>query len=123
MSLFGPMRQIGYVVRDIEKAMRHWVEVNQVGPWFYTERFVVDEFWYRGKRQEKLEISAALANSGDMQLELIQQRCETPSLFQEFMGTSGEGMQHFAVWADDYEALYRRALGSNFTIGQEARLS
>ena len=54
MSLFGPMRQIGYVVRDIEKAMRHWVEVNQVGPWFYTERFVVDEFWYRGKRQEKL---------------------------------------------------------------------
>ena len=34
--LFGPMRQIGYVVRDIEKAMRHWVEVNRVGPWFYA---------------------------------------------------------------------------------------
>jgi hypothetical protein len=28
-TLFGPMRQIGYVVRDIEKAMRHWVEVNR----------------------------------------------------------------------------------------------
>ena len=22
--LFGPMRQVGYVVRDIEKAMNHW---------------------------------------------------------------------------------------------------
>ena len=28
-TLFGPMRQIGYVVRDIEKAMRHWGEVNR----------------------------------------------------------------------------------------------
>ena len=65
----------------------------------------------------RLEISAALANSGDMQLELIQQRCETPSLFREFMDTSGEGMQHFAVWADEYDALYKHALGSNFTIG------
>ena len=34
--LFGPMRQVGIVVRDIEKAMRHWVEVCGVGPWFYT---------------------------------------------------------------------------------------
>ena len=49
--LFGPVRQIGYVVRDIEKAMHHWVEVNRIGPWFYTERFAVNEFWYRGQRQ------------------------------------------------------------------------
>ena len=36
--LFGPMRQVGIVVRDIEKAMRHWVEVCGVGPWFYAEQ-------------------------------------------------------------------------------------
>ena len=36
--LFGPMRQVGMVVRDIEKAMRHWVEVCGVGPWFYAEQ-------------------------------------------------------------------------------------
>jgi Glyoxalase/Bleomycin resistance protein/Dioxygenase superfamily len=30
--LFGPMRQVGIVVRDIEKAMRHWVEACGVGP-------------------------------------------------------------------------------------------
>jgi hypothetical protein len=36
--LFGPMRQVGIVVRDIEKAMRNWVEVCGVGPWFYAEQ-------------------------------------------------------------------------------------
>ncbi len=43
--LFGPMRQVGIVVRDIEKAMRHWVEVCGVGPWFYTEQLPMDEFF------------------------------------------------------------------------------
>ena len=42
--LFGPMRQVGIVVRDIEKAMRHWVEVCGVGPWFYAEQLPMDEF-------------------------------------------------------------------------------
>jgi hypothetical protein len=30
--LFGDMRQVGIVVRDIEAAMRHWVEVCGIGP-------------------------------------------------------------------------------------------
>ena len=41
--LFGPMRQVGIVVRDIEKAMRHWVEVCGVGPWFYAEQLPMDD--------------------------------------------------------------------------------
>ncbi len=121
-TLFGPMRQIGYVVRDIEKAMRHWVEVNRVGPWFYAERYAVDEFWYGGVRQKGLEVSVALTNCGDMQLELIQQRCDTPSMFQDFLAAGHEGMQHFAVWPDDYDGLYRRALSAGFAVGQEGRL-
>ena len=35
--LFGPLRQMGFVVRDIDRAMRHWIEVCGVGPWFVAE--------------------------------------------------------------------------------------
>ena len=75
--LFGPMRQVGIVVRDIEKAMRHWVEVCGVGPWFYAEP--MDEFRYK-RRSYDLKVSIAVANSGDVQLELISatQRCTEP---------------------------------------------
>jgi Glyoxalase/Bleomycin resistance protein/Dioxygenase superfamily len=46
--LFGDFRQVGIVVRDIEAAMTHWVEVCGVGPWFYTDKLAVDAFTYRG---------------------------------------------------------------------------
>ena len=46
--LFGELRQVGIVVRDIEAAMKHWVEVCGVGPWFYTDKLGVTEFSYRG---------------------------------------------------------------------------
>ena len=82
--LFGELRQIGIVVRDIESAMKHWVAVCGVGPWFYTDKFAVTEFGYRGTRYDDIHISIALANSGDVQLELIQQRCETPSIIATF---------------------------------------
>src|SRR5580693_8153296 len=82
--LFGPMRQVGIVVRDIEKAMRHWVQVCGVGPWFYTEQLPMDEFRYKGRIYD-LKVSIALANSGDVQLELIQQRCDSPSLYRDFL--------------------------------------
>jgi hypothetical protein len=117
--LFGPMRQIGFVVRDIEKAMRHWIDVNRVGPWFYAERFAFNEFSYQGRRNDGVNLSVALANCGDMQLELIQPRDDTPSMWRDFLQAGHEGMQHFAVWPEDYDALYRRALEAGFRAGQE----
>ena len=102
--LFGPMRQVGIVVRDIDKAMRHWVEVCGVGPWFYAERLPIDEFRYRGRRYD-IEMSVALANSGDVQLELIQQRNDVPSLYRDFLGAGHEGMQHWSSWPENYHQI------------------
>ena len=85
--LFGPMRQVGIVVRDIEKAMHHWVEVCGIGPWFYAEQLPLTEFRYKGRVYD-IKMSVALANSGDVQLELIQQRCDSPSLYRDFLVSS-----------------------------------
>ncbi len=65
--IFGPVRQNGYVVRDIDAAMRHWVETLGVGPWFYIDRVQCDYFRYRGEASP-VEMSIALANSGDLQI-------------------------------------------------------
>ena len=92
--LFGDMRQVGIVVRDIEAAMRHWVEICGVGPWFYADRLAFTAFTYAGRRYDDAHISIALANSGDVQLELIQQRCDTPSMYRDFLAAGHEGMQH-----------------------------
>ncbi|MCH8188689.1 MAG: VOC family protein [Proteobacteria bacterium] len=41
---FGNVAQNGYVVRDIEAAMRHWSAVLGVGPWFYAEQAPIENF-------------------------------------------------------------------------------
>jgi len=117
--LFGSFRQVGIVVRDIESAMKHWSEVCGVGPWFYADKFTVSSFAYNGKRYDDLHASIALANSGDVQLELIQQRCDTPSMYKEFLAAGREGMQHWSSWPEDYDAVLQRALANGYTVAQE----
>ena len=116
--IFGPMRQVGIVVRDIERAMNHWVEVCGVGPWFYVEELQLAEFCYKGQRYD-IKMSVAVANSGDMQLELIQQRCSSPSLYRDFLAAGHEGMQHWATWTANYSEDRNRALRSGWQMGQE----
>jgi len=117
--LFGPLRQMGIVVRDIDAAMKHWVDVCGVGPWFYTDKLAVSAFTYRGTRYDDIHLSIALANSGDVQLELIQQRCNTPSMYRNFLGAGREGLQHWSSWQENYDEIRDRALSSGYQIGQE----
>jgi hypothetical protein len=117
--LFGPLRQMGIVVRDIEAAMKHWVDVCGVGPWYYTDKLAVTGFTYRGRRHDDIHLSIALANSGDVQLELIQQRCQTPSMYQDFLAKGHEGLQHWSSWPENYDEIYARALATGYTVGQE----
>src|SRR5262245_31746221 len=63
--IFGDIVQNGYVVRDIAAAMRHWIEVLGVGPWFYIERLPAPDFTYKGQ-PSPVDVSLALANSGPL---------------------------------------------------------
>jgi hypothetical protein len=117
--LFGSLRQMGYVVRDIQGAMKHWVEVCGVGPWFYADRLPLTGFRYRGRSYDGIHVSVALANSGDVQLELIQQRDDSPSLYRDFLAAGHEGLQHWSSWPEDFQARRDRAVADGWTIGQE----
>ena len=119
--IFGAVTQNGYVVRDIHAAMDHWVKVMGVGPWFYVDRVQTDYFRHRGEASP-LEMSVALANSGDLQIELIQQRNDAPSMYKEFLDAGHEGLQHMAYWTRDYQGLYDKALSLGYKVGQEGQI-
>lgn len=118
--IFGNPNQMGYVVRDIHAAMDAWV-AHGVGPWFYFEKIETDYFRYRGA-DSPMQMSAAIANSGDMQIELIQQRNDAPSLYMDFVNSGREGFQHISYWTTDYQALYDSALNHGYVIGHEGSI-
>jgi len=110
---FGGITQNGYVVRDIEAAMRHWIGLG-IGPWYYAARAPIERFSFRG-RPSDVDVSIALANSGSLQIELIQQRNEAPSMYREFLDAGHEGLQHVAYWTDQFD----RALATAEELGWE----
>ena len=120
--IFGEIRQNGYVVRDVEAAMHHWTTVLGVGPFFYFERVAMDEFDYRGK-PSPLDVSIALANSGSLQIELIQQRNDAPSMYRDFLEREPRGgLQHVAYWTQTYDVDFQRLEASGYTVGQSGRI-
>jgi hypothetical protein len=119
--IFGSVAQNGYVVRDIRTAMDHWIKVMGVGPWYYMDLVKTDYFRHRG-RDSDVEMSIALANSGDLQIELIQQRNDAPSMYKEFLDSGCEGLQHMSYWSRDYQSLYDRALSLGYKVGHEGQI-
>jgi len=116
-QIFGQVAQNGYVVRDIRASMDKWLELG-VGPWFYFGKVEMDYFRHRGVDQD-LEMSVAIANSGDLQIELIQQRNDVPSMYREFLDAGHEGMQHMSYWTEDFQGLYDSATSLGFKVGHE----
>lgn len=100
----GAVRQIGYVVTDLDDAISGWLKMG-VGPWFVI-RDLPQQVTYRGVPCE-VKLSLALSNSGDLQVELIQQLDETPSIFTEFL-TTGGGFHQLAYWTADFDAAMTR---------------
>ncbi|HOE17071.1 MAG TPA: VOC family protein [Syntrophorhabdaceae bacterium] len=122
MLKLGPVRQVGYIVKDIEKAMREWITLS-VGPWFYTEKVPVENFMYMGKPSD-VQFAAALANSGDIQIELIQQLNDAPSLYRDFLASGAEGIQHISHWLDteEFENQYDELIQRGFIAGHEGTI-
>src|SRR3954451_15573228 len=81
---------------------------------------------YRGERYEPHN-SVALANSGSVQVELIQPRNDVPSMYRDFLRAGHTGLQHVACWTENYDADLKRLLAQGFKpvmggeVGQRGR--
>jgi hypothetical protein len=121
-ATFGPIRQNGYVVRDIQAAMAHWSKVMGVGPFFFVEEVPVSRFEYNGISSD-LKMSIALANSVDLQIELIEQHNDAPSMYLDFLEDNPKGgLQHVAFWTQDFDEDFERAISEGLTVGQRGQI-
>ncbi len=106
--------QAAWVVNDLEQSMQRWIETLRVGPFFVVPHCKVEGVSYRGA-PAPLDFSAALAQAGPMQIELIQQHGDGPSAYRDMFAKGQEGFHHCCVMTNTFDAdLERhRAAGSS----------
>ena len=104
--------QMAYVVEDIHQAINEWATRLKIGPWFLIDRLPMVRAEYRGKPAQ-MEVSLAMSFAGHMNVELIQQRDDAPSVYREVIEKRGYGFHHFGVatWKFDEEVERYRAAG------------
>lgn len=99
---FGPVRQVGYIVRDVEESIRTFVDVLGVGPFFTMLGYPVMNYEFEGRRSEPV-VNVAVAYSGPVQIELIQPLGEAPSLYRELLAEGRPGPHYVTYWVRDLE--------------------
>ncbi len=95
--------QVAYIVEDIQDAMTSYSRLLRVGPWFVTGPFVPREGRYRGA-PTAMQVTLAVAFSGHLMVELVQQHDELPSVYRETIERTGYGFHHYGVPVRDLEA-------------------
>jgi len=104
---FGAIRQLGYLVENIEVAVDAWMDSLHVGPWTIIKNVPL-ACTYLGRPSQPV-IDIALSYRGDIQIELIQQINEEPSPYTSYFQQKKFGLHHTAYISDDISGTLQQA--------------
>jgi hypothetical protein len=94
------IKQLGIIVQDAEEIARNYWELFGVGPWMFIDLKPphLTDVTLHGiaiHNDVNLHIKAAIAQWGDLQIELLQP-VKGPSTYMEFLKTRGQGIHHLS---------------------------
>jgi len=110
--LIDTIYQVCFVVTDLQAAIKTWTEQLKVGPFLVFENFT---FTDDDGAPLPVDISLALAYSGDNFIELIQLNAGRPSIY-DFVADAGGGFHHIAKLTSDLEASIAEAEAAGFPL-------
>ena len=108
------LMQVALMVEDLEAACTRWTRTTGIGPFLIVPHVVLEEYDYRGRKSSGLDFSVAIAQSGGVQIELVEQHCDNPSAYRDTIGKGGQGFHHLAIYTGDYDAEYARYIEEGF---------
>jgi methylmalonyl-CoA/ethylmalonyl-CoA epimerase len=100
-SAFTKVIQVGIVVKDLDQTIAR-LEMLGIGPFQRRSLPAGRREWFRDQPMDASP-RIAMANIGEMPIELIEPAPGVPSPHREFLETKGEGIQHIACAVDDVE--------------------
>jgi hypothetical protein len=119
IASIGPVMQIAFVPEDFDAALEHWTTVMGVGPFFLLENLKLEGMYYRGEPSDCV-FTLALAYWGDIQVELIRQENDSPSIYRDL--SNNGAMHHVCILTDDVAAARRKLLAAGAELLVEAKV-
>ncbi len=108
-----PIFQHAYYVSDLEGACIKWHELHGAGPFIVAPHHRTKKFQYRGTHQEA-DVSYAFGYLGDIQIQLITQHDDTPSIYRDMYQAGENGFHHAGCLVNDFAAARERMLAQGF---------
>ena len=107
-DILGPVKQWGYLVKDLDQAMDSWINQLGIGPW-WGYRNVPAQAVMDGVTSN-ITMNVGLAYHQGMQIELIQQTNDTNSPYSYFFRDSDDAqvLQQIAYMVPNVEEAIRQ---------------
>jgi methylmalonyl-CoA/ethylmalonyl-CoA epimerase len=117
-SPYGRLVQLGFVVPDLGASVESWL-ARGIGPFFEMQHVALPKQTYRGA-PTNIDMSVAIAYSGGVQMELIEQHDDAPSLYRDFLAQNpAGGLHHMAFMTPRYDEAVAAAQSSGQAVLQE----
>jgi len=116
-TTLGDAFQMAFLPADFDAALNRWIELG-AGPFFVMRNRVFTRSVFRGQLVGTA-IDVALGQWGDVQIELIRQLDDGPSVYREWLDAGGRGVHHLGVQVPDLQRARHRVRDAGYEIVQE----
>jgi catechol 2,3-dioxygenase-like lactoylglutathione lyase family enzyme len=121
IARLGHVIQLAFVPADMEAALTFWTQTIGAGPFFALEHIQMEAPRYKGAPLD-IDFSIMMGYWGDIQIELIQQHNDTPSIYTTWLREGQQGLHHVCIVADDMAHARQVCAQAGATVEQEAIL-
>ncbi|MEP7296063.1 MAG: VOC family protein [Burkholderiales bacterium] len=122
IAQLGNVMQIAFVPKDFDAALRHWTGTMGVGPFFVMEHVSLLNTRHDGQPVE-IDFSIALSYWGDLQVELVRQHNDAPSIYKAWHDEGRDGLHHVCVVVDDIARARTVCAAAGARVAQEAEVA
>jgi len=100
LAACGQPMQLAFVPKDVGKALEYWTGTMGAGPFFHLPNISLENTLYKGAPTAPV-FSLWLGYWGDMQIELIAQHNDAPSIYRD--AADDRRLHHVCVLVEDFE--------------------
>jgi methylmalonyl-CoA/ethylmalonyl-CoA epimerase len=118
ITSLGEIMQLAYVPADFDATLKFWIETVGAGPFFALDHVKLNDVKYRGAPVE-VDFSMVIGYWGDLQIELIRQHNDAPSIYKAWRDDAHEGLHHVCILVDDMAHARAVCADAGASVAQE----